>query len=114
MNRIFRAAATALILALAACAISGPTGAANGNASLVLVAGATGGTGGGGVNGDVNQLGVNGGANLIGGAAAGVTFMGGNGGGSAFFGGGGIGMPGILKPACTSIFTHSQPRLTLI
>ena len=46
MNRIFRAAAAALTLMLAsACAMSGPKGASNGNASVVLVAGATGGTG---------------------------------------------------------------------
>lgn len=45
MNRFFRAAAAALTLALAACATSGPQVAANGNASVVLVAGATGGTG---------------------------------------------------------------------
>jgi uncharacterized protein YbjT (DUF2867 family) len=45
MNPIFRAAAAALTLALAACATSGPKVASNGNASVVLVAGATGGTG---------------------------------------------------------------------
>jgi uncharacterized protein YbjT (DUF2867 family) len=45
MNRFFRAAAAALTLGLAACATSGPKVAANGNASIVLVAGATGGTG---------------------------------------------------------------------
>ena len=46
MNRIFRAAAAALTLMLAsACAMSGPKVASNGNASVVLVAGATGGTG---------------------------------------------------------------------
>jgi uncharacterized protein YbjT (DUF2867 family) len=46
MNRIFRAATAALILMLAACTTaSGPRVASNGNASLVLVAGATGGTG---------------------------------------------------------------------
>jgi len=45
MNRMFRAAAAALTLVLAACATSGPKVASNGNASVVLVAGATGGTG---------------------------------------------------------------------
>jgi len=45
MNRTFRAAAAALTLLLAACATSSPKVATNGNASVVLVAGATGGTG---------------------------------------------------------------------
>ena len=45
MNGMFRAAAAALTAVLAACAASGPKVASNGNASVVLVAGATGGTG---------------------------------------------------------------------
>ena len=45
MNRAFRAAAAALTALLAACATSTPKVATNGNASVVLVAGATGGTG---------------------------------------------------------------------
>ena len=45
MNGMFRAAAAALTLVLAACATPGPRVATNGNASVVLVAGATGGTG---------------------------------------------------------------------
>ncbi|MEJ0036321.1 MAG: SDR family oxidoreductase [Gammaproteobacteria bacterium] len=45
MNRLFRAATAALVLVLAACVASGPKVASNGNGSLVLVAGATGGTG---------------------------------------------------------------------
>ena len=47
MKRLFRAAAAALTLVLAACATTTPAhrAAAYGNASLVLVAGATGGTG---------------------------------------------------------------------
>jgi uncharacterized protein YbjT (DUF2867 family) len=46
MQRLFRAAAAALTLVLAACASApGPQVASNGNASVVLVAGATGGTG---------------------------------------------------------------------
>jgi uncharacterized protein YbjT (DUF2867 family) len=45
MNRLFRAATAALTLALAACAAPAPKLASNGNASVVLVAGATGGTG---------------------------------------------------------------------
>ena len=45
MIRLFRAATAALILALAACATSTPKVATNGNASVVLGAGATGGTG---------------------------------------------------------------------
>jgi len=45
MIRLFRAATAALILALAACAAPAPKAASHGNASVVLVAGATGGTG---------------------------------------------------------------------
>jgi uncharacterized protein YbjT (DUF2867 family) len=45
MNRIFRAATAALTLMVAACALAGPSVAANGSGSIVLVAGATGGTG---------------------------------------------------------------------
>jgi uncharacterized protein YbjT (DUF2867 family) len=46
MKRLFRAAAAALTLVLAACATTpAPRVAANGNPSVVLVAGATGGTG---------------------------------------------------------------------
>jgi uncharacterized protein YbjT (DUF2867 family) len=45
MNGLSRAAAAALILILAACATPTPQVATNGNASVVLVAGATGGTG---------------------------------------------------------------------
>jgi uncharacterized protein YbjT (DUF2867 family) len=45
MNRIFRAAAAALTLALAACAAPVPKVASSTNAAVVLVAGATGGTG---------------------------------------------------------------------
>ena len=45
MKGMFRAAAAAITLALAACAASAPQAGSKGNASVVLVAGATGGVG---------------------------------------------------------------------